>query len=109
MPSHLPSSALVTQPNLRVLSRHQSALHTEHLTRDHGAEAVDLARIMLNLPSDEHSLEPARLVGQLEQFLPLILRQERLLLLLAEDVLCFPLLLPSLDLRLLSAQRSLVV
>lgn len=108
-PSHLAPSSLTTSYDLRVLTRHQGALYTEHLTGDHSAEAVDLARVLFDLPSDEHSLEPARLVRQLEQFLPLILRQKRLLLLLAEDVLCFPLLLPSLDLRLLAAQRSLVV
>jgi hypothetical protein len=49
------------------------ALDTEHLGRNGGGEAVDLAGVLLNLSADKQGLESAGLGGQLEKLLPLVL------------------------------------
>jgi uncharacterized Zn-finger protein len=54
-------------------------LDGEHLRCDTGSEAIDLPRVLLDLPRVEQSLQPARLLGQLEQPLPLVLWEQWLL------------------------------
>ena len=48
-------------------------LDCEHLRCDTGSEAIDLPRVLLDLPRVEQSLQPAGLLGQLEEPLPLVL------------------------------------
>jgi hypothetical protein len=85
------------------------ALDTEHLSRNHSREAVDLASILLNLPANKQRLKPAGLDGQLEQLLPLVLVERRLLAGCARGVLSLALLLPRGDLLLFAAEGALPV
>ena len=85
------------------------ALDTEHLGRDGGGEAIDLASVLLDLPADKQSLESAGLDGQLEELLPLVLVERRLLTGCARGVLRLALLLPRGDLLLLAAEGALPV
>ena len=85
------------------------ALDSEHLGRNSGGEAVDLAGVLLNLSANKQSLESARLSGQLEKLLPLVLVKWRLLACCAGGVLSLALLLPRGDLLLLTAEGTLPV
>ena len=85
------------------------ALDTEHLGRDGGGEAIDLASVLLDLPADKQSLESAGLDGQLEELLPLVLVERGLLAGCARGVLGLALLLPCGDLLLLAAEGALPV
>lgn len=64
---------------------------------------------MLHLPAVEHALQPAGLLRQLEQPLPLVLGQQGLLERGAAHVLRLALGLPLSDLILLAGKRTLVV
>ncbi len=97
------------RPSLRRLPRQQIPPNPKHLPANHSPKPINLPRILLHLPSDQHSLQPTRLDGQLEQFLPLVLGQRRLLLLHPQRILLLPLQLPRLDLRLLAREGALVV
>jgi hypothetical protein len=85
------------------------ALDTEHLGRNSGGEAIDLAGVLLNLSADKQGLESAGLGGQLEELLPLVLVKRRLLGRRAGCVLGLALLLPRGDLLLLTAEGALPV
>lgn len=87
----------------------QVRLDCEHLCRDARCEAVHLPRVLLHLPGVEQRLEPAGLLRQLEQPLPLVLGQQRLLRRRPRRVLRLALLLPGCDLGLLTCERALVV
>ena len=91
------------------LPGHQVALDRKHLARRGRDEAVDLARVLLHLAAVEHGLQAAGLLGQLEQPLPLVLGERRLLEGRAAGVLGLALGLPGSDLGLLAGQRPLVV
>ena len=92
-----------------VLAREKIALHSEHLSGSGRHEPVDLSRVLFHLAGVEHALQSAGFLGELEQFLPLILRQEWLLELGTGGILCLSLDLPGANLGLLAGQRSLVV
>lgn len=94
---------------LSSLTGQQVSLHSEHLAGRGGDKAVNLAGELLNLASVEHALQPAGLSGELEQTLPLILGEERLLERGAGGVLLGTLLLPVVDLLLLATKHTLVV
>lgn len=68
-----------------------------------------MASVLLHLSAHKQSLKTRRLLRKLEQLLPFILRQERLLLLRANRVLLLALLLPLLNLGLLAREGALVV
>lgn len=90
-------------------AREKVALDSEHLGRNGGGETINLAGVLLDLPADKQSLEPARLGGQLEELLPLVLVKRRLLAGRACGVLGLALLLPRGDLLLLTAEGTLPV
>lgn len=92
-----------------LLSGQQIALNRKHLGRDARSESIHLPRVLLHLPRVEQRLQSARLLGQLEQSLPFIFREERLLRGSARSVLSLALLLPSRNLSLLTRKGSLVV
>lgn len=94
--------------NLLNLSRQKVGPHCEHLAADAGGESINLPCVLLDLPAVEQSLESARLLWQLEQPLPLILRKRCLFADNTLGILCLALLLPLRDLSLLSCKRSLV-
>ena len=94
--------------SLRCL-RQEIALDGKHLACGSRHKAVDLARILLHLPAVEHALQPAGLLRQLEEALPLVLGQRRLLESRAADVLRLALRLPGGDFLLLASQSTLVV
>jgi hypothetical protein len=87
----------------------QVALHSKHLASRGGDKVVNLARELLHLAGVEHTLQPAGLGGELEQTLPLVLGEEGLLERGAGSVLLGALLLPVVDLLLLTAEHALVV
>lgn len=91
------------------LAGQEVALDSEHLGRNTSREAVNLPAVLLDLAAVQQRLETARLLRQLEQTLPLILRERSLLSSGAGGVLGFALLLPGGDLGLLAAERALVV
>ena len=93
----------------RNLTGQQVALDSEHLAGGRRNEAVDLARELLHLAGVEHALQPAGLGGELEQTLPLVLGEQGLLQSSASGVLLGALLLPVVDLLLLTAEHTLVV
>ena len=64
---------------------------------------------MLHLAAVQHALQTTRLLRQLEQPLPLVLGEKRLLESCAGGVLGLALLLPVVDLGLLPGKRTLVV
>lgn len=64
---------------LPCLLRHQVASHGEHLGADICREPVHLPAVLLHLLGVQHALQPAGLLWQLEQPLPLVLWQWRLL------------------------------
>jgi hypothetical protein len=66
-------------------------------------------RVLLDLPGVEHALQSAGLLRKLEEPLPLIFRQQRLLEGRAAHVLGLALGLPGGNLLLLTGKRSLVV
>lgn len=94
---------------LGTLTRQQIAPHSKHLAAHPSRDAINLPRILLHLPAIQQRLQPARLRGQLEQPLPLVLGQGGLLARRARRVLRLALLLPRRDLGLLARQRPLVV
>lgn len=87
----------------------QVRLDCKHLCCDARGEAVHLPGVLLDLPRVEQRLQPAGLLGQLEQPLPLILWQQWLLRRRPRRVLRLALLLPCRDLGLLARERALVV
>lgn len=91
------------------IPRQEVRLDREHLGRDAGREAVHLPRVLLHLPRVEQRLQPAGLLRQLEQPLPLVLGQQRLLRRRPRRVLRLALRLPCRDLGLLTRERALVV
>ena len=91
------------------LTREKISLHRKHLTRRRCNKVVDLARVLLHLSAVEHALQPAGLLGQLEQTLPLVLGEKGLLEGRAGGILGLALLLPVVDLGLLTSDRALVV
>lgn len=93
----------------RSLTGQHVALDSEHLAGSRRDEAVDLARELLHLAGVEHSLQPAGLGRELEQTLPLVLGEEGLLERGPSGVLLAALLLPVVDLLLLTAEHTLVV
>lgn len=80
----------------------------EHLGADVGRESVHLLAVLLHLLRVEHALQPAGLLGELEQPLPLVLGQRCLLGRRARRVLRLALGLPLRDLGLLTAELALV-
>lgn len=95
--------------NLSNLSREEVAANTEHLGRNCGREAINLSSVLLDLSADEQRIQARWLLGKLEQLLPLVLREQWLLLLSSESILLLSLLLPSGDLGLFSTERALVI
>jgi hypothetical protein len=91
------------------LAGEQVPLDGEHLARRGRHEAVDLARILLDLAAVEHALQTAGLLGELEQPLPLVLGERGLLEGGAGRVLGLALGDPLVDLGLLAGERALVV
>lgn len=93
----------------RSLARQEVALNSEHLARGGRDEAVDLSRELLHLAGVQHAIQPAGLGGKLEQALPLVLGEQWLLEGGTSGVLLAALLLPVVDLLLLTAHHALVV
>lgn len=91
------------------ISGQKVRLDCKHLCCDARGEAVHLPGVLLDLPRVEQCLQPAGLLGQLEQPLPLILWQQWLLRRRPRRVLRLALLLPCRDLGLLTRKRALVV
>ena len=81
----------------------------EHLGRDVGREGIHLPGVLVDLAGVEHTLESARLLGKLEQPLPLVLREGSLLSRHTRRVLSLALGLPLGNLELLAGELSLVV
>lgn len=97
-------------PPLRLhLPRQQIPLDRKHLRRHPRREPIDLPGVLLHLSRIQQHLEPARLLRQLEQALPLVLGQGRLFRQHPACVLGFSFLLPGGDFRLFARQLSLVV
>lgn len=92
-----------------LLSRQQIALNSKHLRGNTRGETIHLSRVLLHLPGVEQRLQPAGLLGQLEQPLPFVLRKQSLLGSSARSVLRLALLLPGSNLGLLTSEGSLVV
>lgn len=90
------------------LLRRKVLTDSKHLGADTGGEAVDLLSVQLNLLGVEHALQAAGLLGKLEQTLPLILGQGRLLSQGALSVLGLALGLPLCNLGLLTGELALV-
>ena len=84
-------------------------LDCKHLRCDARGEAVHLPGVLLDLPRVEQRLQPAGLLRQLEQPLPLVLWQQWLLRRRPRRVLRLALRLPCRDLGLLACERALVV
>lgn len=93
----------------RNLTGEQVALGGKHLAGSGRDESVDLARELFHLAGVEHALQAAGLGGELEEALPLVLGEEGLLERGAGGVLLGALLLPVVDLLLLTAEHTLVV
>ena len=91
------------------LSRQHIPLDPKHLPSHSGRIAIHLSRILLHLPRIEHNLQPVRLLRQLEQLRPLLLRQRGLFRQRPRDVLRFPFRLPCVDFVLLASQLALIV
>lgn len=91
------------------LLRHQIAPNRKHFPRNPRREPIHLSRILLHLPRIQQHLQPPRLLRQLEQSLPLILRQGRLLVHLPHRILAPALLLPGGDFGLLAREGARVV
>jgi hypothetical protein len=85
-----------------LLSRQQVAADSKHLRADVRRKAIHLSRILLHLSRIEKRLEPARLLGELEQSLPLIFRKRGLFCSSACGIFGLPLLLPCSNLSLFS-------
>lgn len=88
--------------------RQQIPPNSEHPPTSRRREPIHLPRILLHLPAIHQSLQPRRLIRQLKQPLPLILRQRRLFRQHARRILRFALLLPGCDLGLFARQLALV-
>ncbi|KUI61723.1 hypothetical protein VP1G_11265 [Cytospora mali] len=93
----------------RTLLRNQVPSHGEHLGSDIRCEPIYLSAVLLHLLRVQHTLQPAGLWGQLEEPLPLVLGQGRLLGRRTSRVLRLPLGLPCRNLGLLTCKLPLVV
>lgn len=91
------------------LIRQKITLDSKHLPGSRADEPIDLLRVLLHLPSVQHRLQPTGLSRQLEQPLPLVLGQQRLLQLGTCGVFRFTLGLPGADLGLFAGKGALVV
>ena len=91
------------------VSRQQIPSDGEHLACGPRHETIHLPCILIHLSRIEHGFQPARFCGQLEQPLPLVLRQRWLFRQRPCSVLCFALRLPLLDLGLFAGQGAGVV
>lgn len=102
------------QPHLPLLHRphphprQQIPPHSKHPPPNRSREPIHLPCILLHLPAINQALQPPRLRRQLEQPLPLVLRQRGLLSQHARRVLGLALLLPGGDLSLFAGQLALV-
>lgn len=90
-------------------TRQQIPSHSEHLPACPCHESINLPRVLLDLSTVQHTLQTTWLSRELEQLLPLIFRQWRLLLYRPRRIFRFPLGLPLLDLCLFSTQCALIV
>lgn len=101
-------SVINSHPPL-LLPRQQRIPNRKHLPRHRPRKPIHLSRILLNLPRIQHNIQSTRLLRQLKQPLPLILRQQRLLRRRARRILRLALLLPRGDLLLLACEGALIV
>lgn len=89
------------------LLRHQVLPYGEHLGCHVGGESIHLLAVLLDLLGVQHTLKSARLLGHLEQSLPLILGQRRLFGHSTLSILSLPLRLPLRNLGLLTGDLAL--
>lgn len=102
-PPHLP---LLHRPHPH--PRQQIPPHSKHPSPHRGRKPIHLPCILLHLPTIDQALQPPRLRRQLEDALPLVLGQGRLLGEHAACVLGLALLLPGGDLGLFARELALV-